>query len=98
MVINAKAFLFDLNATIIVDMYYHAEAWFDILNNNLGIGLSWDEVKVQMYGKNNELLIRIFGDNHFTQERIKELSIEKERRYQQSYLSNFVLMVDCNNF
>jgi len=51
MMMNAKAFLFDLNATIIVDMYYHAEAWFDILNNNLGTGLSWDEVKVQMYEK-----------------------------------------------
>ena len=73
-------------------MHYHAEAWFDILNNDLGAGLSWDEVKVQMYGKNDELLIRIFGKNHFSQQRIKELSVEKERRYQQAYLPQLKLM------
>ncbi len=92
MKIKATAFLFDLNGTVIDDMYYHAEAWFDILNNDLGAGLTWEEVKVQMYGKNDELLIRIFGDNHFSQERIKELSVEKERRYQQAYLPKLKMM------
>ena len=92
MKIKATAFLFDLNGTVIDDMHYHAEAWFDILNNDLGAGLSWEEVKVQMYGKNDELLIRIFGDNHFSQDRIKELSVEKERRYQQAYLPQLKLM------
>ena len=52
MKIKAKAFLFDLNGTVIDDMHYHAEAWFDILNNDLQAGLTWDEVKVEMYGKN----------------------------------------------
>ena len=92
MKIKATAFLFDLNGTVIDDMHYHAEAWFDILNNDLGAGLSWEEVKVQMYGKNDELLIRIFGNNHFSQDRIKELSVEKERRYQQAYLPQLKLM------
>lgn len=92
MKIKATAFLFDLNGTVIDDMNYHAEAWFDILNNDLGAGLSREEVKVQMYGKNDELLIRIFGENHFSQQRIKELSIEKERRYQQAYLPQLKLM------
>ena len=92
MKIKAAAFLFDLNGTVIDDMHYHAEAWFDILNNDLGAGLTWEEVKVQMYGKNDEVLIRIFGDNHFSQERIKELSVEKERRYQQAYLPQLKLM------
>jgi beta-phosphoglucomutase len=31
MTINAKAFLFDLNGTVIDDMHYHAEAWYDII-------------------------------------------------------------------
>ncbi len=92
MKIKATAFLFDLNGTVIDDMHYHAAAWFDILNNDLGAGLTWEEVKVQMYGKNDELLIRIFGVNHFSQERIKELSVEKERRYQQAYLPQLKLM------
>ena len=92
MKIKATAFLFDLNGTVIDDMHYHAEAWFDILNNDLGAGLTWEEVKVQMYGKNDEVLIRIFGDNHFSKERMKELSVEKERRYQQAYLPQLKLM------
>ena len=60
-----KAFIFDLNGTMIDDMHYHAQAWYDILNIDLKAGLTWDEVKVQMYGKNDELLIRIFGENYF---------------------------------
>ena len=98
MKIKATAFLFDLNGTVIDDMHYHAEAWFDILNNDLGAGLTWEEVKVQMYGKNDELLIRIFGDNHFSQERIKELSVEKERRYQLAYLPQLKLMKGLQQF
>lgn len=93
-----KAFIFDLNGTMIDDMQYHARAWYDILNNDLKAGLTWDEVKVQMYGKNDELLVRIFGDNYFSEEKIKELSIEKERRYQQAYLPNLELINGFREF
>ena len=93
-----KAFIFDLNGTMIDDMAYHARAWYNILNDDLQAGLSWDEVKTQMYGKNDELLIRIFGDNHFSNEKIKELSIEKERRYQQAYLPNLALLNGLEKF
>jgi len=87
-----KAFIFDLNGTMIDDMQYHASAWYDILNNDLKAGLTWEEVKVQMYGKNDELLERIFGKNHFEEPRMRELSLEKERRYQQAYLPNINLI------
>ena len=40
-----KAFLFDLNGTIIDDMEFHARAWYQILVNQLGAKLSWEEVK-----------------------------------------------------
>ena len=95
---NTKAFIFDLNGTMIDDMQYHAEAWFHILNDDLNAGLSWDEVKSEMYGKNDELLVRIFGDDHFTKEKIKELSIEKERRYQKAYLPNLSLINGLREF
>jgi len=93
-----KAFIFDLNGTMIDDMSYHAQAWYDILNNDLKAGLTWDEVKVQMYGKNAELLVRIFGENHFPQEQINELSFEKERRYQKAYLPNLKLIKGLQTF
>ena len=86
------ALIFDLNGTMIDDMQYHAEAWYSILNDDLKAGLSWDEVKKEMYGKNDELLIRIFGKDHFTAEEMKELSIEKERRYQRAYLPQLRLL------
>ena len=93
-----KAFIFDMNGTMIDDMAYHARAWYNILNDDLNAGLTWDEVKAQMYGKNDELLIRIFGDNHFSNEKIRELSIEKERRYQQAYLPNLALLNGLEQF
>jgi beta-phosphoglucomutase len=95
---KTKAFIFDLNGTMIDDMQYHAQAWYYILNDHLNAGLTWDEVKSEMYGKNDELLVRIFGNNHFTKEKIKELSIEKERKYQKAYLPNLSLIKGLRQF
>ncbi len=95
---ETKAFIFDLNGTMIDDMHYHAQAWYDILNNDLKAGLTWEEVKVQMYGKNAEVLKRIFGENHFNDDQIKELSLEKERRYQQAYLPHLSLIKGLQAF
>ncbi len=85
MAIPIKAFLFDLNGTMIDDMQYHCKAWFNILNDDLGAKLSWEQVKEQMYGKNTELLIRVFGKDRFTKEEMDILSVEKEKRYQAEY-------------
>ncbi len=93
-----KAFIFDMNGTMIDDMKYHTRAWYDILNNHLNAGLNWDEVKAQMYGKNAELFDRVFGQNHFTPERVEELSMEKERRYQKEYLPHIGLLKGFQDF
>ena len=96
--IKAKAFLFDLNGTMIDDMPYHAEAWRNILNNDLGANFTKEEVKVQMYGKNEEVLTRFFGEGHFTMERMNELSTEKEKRYQEAYLPKLALIDGLKEF
>ncbi|RYG10650.1 MAG: HAD family phosphatase [Chitinophagaceae bacterium] len=93
-----KAFLFDLNGTMIDDMEFHATAWASILNDDLGAGLSYADVKREMYGKNSELLHRIFGENHFTVERENELSIEKENRYQRDYKEHLRLIDGLDSF
>lgn len=82
---TAKAFLFDLNGTMIDDMHYHKQVWHDILTKDLGANLSWEDVASHMYGKNTELLIRIFGPDRFTQEEMDEMSVTKEKRYQALY-------------
>lgn len=89
---KAKAFIFDLNGTMIDDMEYHAKAWYDILNNDLKANLSWAEVKENMYGKNVELLVRIFGKDHFTKEQSDAMSVEKEKRYQAAFRPNLKLI------
>jgi len=93
-----KAFIFDLNGTMIDDMEYHSKAWYHILNNELHAGLSREEVKSQMYGKNSELLIRVFGTDRFTQEQMDELSMEKEKRYQQAFLPHLMLIPGLADF
>jgi beta-phosphoglucomutase len=82
---NAKAFIFDLNGTMIDDMQYHSAAWFSILNDDLKAGLTREEVKLQMYGKNEELLERIFGKGRFTQEEMANIARKKEQNYQTTF-------------
>ncbi|MFD3000654.1 HAD family hydrolase [Pontibacter toksunensis] len=93
-----KALLFDLNGTIIDDMHYHAEAWHHVLTKDLGADLTWDEVKVQMYGKNEEVLARIFGEDHFSDEEVRKLSSDKESYYQEAYKPHLKLIDGLHNF
>ncbi|GAB3533908.1 beta-phosphoglucomutase family hydrolase [Pontibacter brevis] len=95
---TTKAFLFDLNGTIIDDMHYHAKAWHQILTKDLGADLTWDEVKVQMYGKNEEVLARIFGENHFSDEKVDKLSVAKEKYYQEAYKPHMELINGLEKF
>lgn len=80
-----KGLIFDLNGTIINDMPIHREVWFEILNNKLKAGLTQEEVNANMYGKNEELLERIFGKGKFTQEELISISLQKEAIYQEVY-------------
>jgi HAD superfamily hydrolase (TIGR01509 family) len=98
MPLSTKAFLFDLNGTMIDDMQFHCKAWFNILNEDLGANLSWEQVKEQMYGKNTELLIRVFGKDHFTKEEMDRLSVEKEKRYQAEYRPLLKLIDGLDDF
>ena len=87
-----KALLFDLNGTIIDDMEFHTKAWQHLFNNDLGANLSWEDTKKEMYGKNQEVLVRVFGPGRFTQTEMDELSIEKERRYQKEFFPHLALI------
>lgn len=80
-----KAFLFDLNGTMINDMDFHLKVWNKILNEDLKAGLTLDQVKQQMYGKNHELLDRVFGKGTLSEEMISAYSQKKEELYQEIY-------------
>ena len=89
---DIQAFLFDLNGTMIDDMQYHIHAWDHMLNRELKAGLSLAQVKEQMYGKNTELLERVFGKGHFSQHDMDRLSLEKEKRYQTAFFPELKLI------
>ncbi len=91
-------FIFDMNGTMIDDMEYHAKGWYNILTDDLGATLSYADVKKEMYGKNSEVLVRIFGESRFTQEEMDKWSIEKEKRYQKAYLPQLKLIDGLQRF
>ena len=83
MILHPKAFIFDLNGTMIDDMSYHIRAWHRILKE-LGAELDYEQVKAECYGKNHELLDRVFP-GRFTQTEKDTMSIEKEKQYQREF-------------
>ena len=91
-----KAFLFDLNGTMINDMSYHISAWHGIVNE-LGANLSMEQVKEECYGKNHDLLDRVFP-HRFSMEEKDRMSFEKEKQYQQQFGPHLKLINGLNLF
>lgn len=91
-----KAFLFDLNGTMIDDMQYHIKAWHGILNE-LGANISMERMKEECYGKNDELLERVFP-GRFTEEEKQSMSLEKEKQYQQKFKPYLKLLPGLDAF
>lgn len=85
-----KAFLFDLNGTMIDDMSYHIRAWHTILNQ-LGANISLERTKHECYGKNHELLERVFP-HRFSLEDKDKMSYAKEQQYQQEFRPHLQLI------
>jgi beta-phosphoglucomutase len=86
-----KAFLFDLNGTMIDDMHYHLKVWHKVVTE-LGGKLTEEQVKKEMYGKNQDLLIRVFGEGKFSEEEMEDISIRKEKLYQELFLPELKLI------
>lgn len=91
-----RAFLFDLNGTMIDDMAYHVKAWHGIFNN-LGKNISIQRMKEECYGKNDEVIERIMPGNFSKEEKI-EMSFSKERTYQQEFKPHLKLIKGLDKF
>lgn len=90
--VQYKAFLFDMNGTMIDDMHYHEKAWYDVLVNTLKAPLTLEQVRHELYGKADEMFVRIFGDGRFSKEEIEEITSTKESRYRQEFLPQLKLI------
>lgn len=85
-----KAFLFDLNGTLIDDMQFHIRAWHRLLNS-FGKAISLQETKLECYGKNHEVLERTLP-GRFTEAEKDVISVEKEKAYQQEFRPHLKLI------
>src|SRR5687767_464934 len=86
----AKAFLFDLNGTMIDDMQYHVTAWHRLLNE-MGANISMEQMKEECYGKANELIERILPGK-FTEAERDAIGDQKEAVYREEFRPNLKLL------
>jgi beta-phosphoglucomutase family hydrolase len=85
-----KAFLFDLNGTMINDMPYHIRAWHRILTD-LGAQISLERMKEECYGKNEELVERIFP-GRFSEAEKTAMGLAKEEKYREVFKKDLRLI------
>ncbi len=78
-----KAFIFDMDGTIVNNTPYHTKAWTQFLNNN-NIFIKDEDLLSKIYGVNDEIIPRFFGDS-LSIEKIKKLAAEKEKIYRTIY-------------
>ena len=91
-----KAFLFDLNGTMIKDMDYHINAWHTIFLK-LGADYTMQQSQAQCYGKNAEILERIFP-GRFSEEEKKQIGDKKEATYREEYKPFLKLISGLDDF
>ena len=78
------AFIFDMDGTLVDNMYFHTEAWGKMLEEN-GIEMNAHDFLVKTAGKTNrEIMPTVFGE--ISDERIIELGERKESLYRELFL------------
>ena len=79
-----RAFIFDMDGTLVDNMHFHGEAWKTMLAEN-GIETDARDFLVKTAGKTNrDIMPRFFADA--TEERLLELGLRKETLYRELFL------------
>jgi len=79
-----RAFIFDMDGTLVDNMRFHTEAWRTLIEEN---GYEFTERKflVETAGQTNrEIIPGVFGS--MSNERLSELALRKEELYREAYL------------
>ncbi len=91
-----KAFLFDMDGTMIDNMMVHHTAWQQHLSD-LGLEMTLEEVMEKIHGVNQEILKNLFGDKYSDEER-KELAFQKEEKYRTVFKGKVELLAGLQTF
>ncbi len=77
-----KAFIFDMDGTIVNNISYHSKAWLQFLSK-YDIHISEEELHPRIFGVTTEIMPRFFGD--LDEADNKRLGDEKEELYRELY-------------
>lgn len=94
---NTAAFLFDMDGTLVDNMQYHLQAWEKVVSE-AGSHLKGETLMKELYGKNSEVIERIFGKDRFTKDEVEAMSLQKERYYHALYAPHIKLMPGLKEF
>jgi beta-phosphoglucomutase len=82
-----KAFIFDMDGTMVDNMHYHLPAW-EKLVKELGGNLQGEALMKELYGKNELVIERIFGAGKFAEEEAYKQGERKEELYRELYAAH----------
>ena len=95
---KSQAIIFDLNGTMINDMHYHELAWHDVFVNQLKAPLTFEQLRIQLYGRADEIFHRIFGPEKFSSDEIDTITNQKEEKYREEFLPHLKLINGLDAF
>lgn len=94
---KTKAFLFDLDGTLIDTMPWHFKTW-QMVVTEMGSPLQGDELMNELYGNGAELMNRLIPGRTFTEEEAKTIVDAKEERYRQLYGKQITVLEGTREF
>jgi len=92
-----KAFLFDLDGTLIDTMPAHFKTW-QLVVKEMGSPLEGEDLMNQLYGNGAELMHRIVPGRTFTEEEARAIVAAKEERYRNLYGNEITVLEGAREF
>jgi beta-phosphoglucomutase len=92
-----KAFLFDLDGTLIDTMPWHFKTWQQVVAE-LGSPLQGDELMKELYGSGAELMNRLVPGRIFEEEEAMKIIADKEEKYRTLYGHHVTVLEGAREF